>query len=305
MPIELRDLRWATVTAGHPSIRQAAEALNVRESTLSRRLRDLENRLGADLFERTANGTQLTATGEEFIALAQHILAATDAAFARMKARGQGERGELVVGICSALSVGNLSVILAEHNRQHDGVEVRSVEGSRTALLTELASGSIDVFLSAASPSAWTDPSLPLWNEQIVVALPVGHRLCSKAVVRGADLARSRILVNRRDPGPDYETLLRGRLGDRCRCAFVGHDVSLDRLLGLVAAGLGLTLVSEGATTAIHSGITYRELHDDDGPVRIRFAAYWKETNRNPALRPFLDLLRERYSDTAPSFSSE
>lgn len=55
----------------------------------------------------------------------------------------------------------------------------------------------------------------------------------------------------------------------------------------------------------IHAGVVYRKLYGDGGPVVIRFTAYWEETNRNPALRPFLDLLRERYSDTAPSLSSE
>ncbi|MFG1466633.1 LysR family transcriptional regulator [Xanthobacter sp. DSM 24535] len=86
MLVELRDMRWAVVASGHRSLRQAAETLRVRESTLSRRLRDLEYRLGTKLFERTANGTRLTATGEEFIAVAKHILAETDAAFARVTA---------------------------------------------------------------------------------------------------------------------------------------------------------------------------------------------------------------------------
>lgn len=305
MPAELRDMRWAVVASRHRSLRQAAETLRVRESTLSRRLRDLEYRLGTELFERTANGTRLTAIGEEFIAVAQHILAEADVAFARIKARGRGESGDLVVGICMALSVGNLRATLAEYGRQHDGVEVRSIDGSRSRLLADLTSGSIDVFLTAEGPSAWDGASLPLWSERVMVALPEDQFLCPNPIILWPDLAGARILVNRRDPGPDYEAMLRARLGDRCGCTFIGHEVCLDRLLGFVAAGLGLTLVSESAAAANDAGIVYRELHDDDGPVRIRFAAYWKETNRNPALRPFLDLLRGPYSDTAPSLSSE
>lgn len=296
-------MRWAVVASGHRSLRQAAAMLRVRESSLSRRLRDLECRLGTELFERTSNGTRLTAAGEEFIAVAKHILAETDAAFARMRARGRGETGDLVVGICMALSVGNLRATLAEYGKRHEAVEVHSIDGSRSRLLADLASGGIDVFLTAEGHSAWSGVSLSLWRERVLVALPVDHALCRNQVIRWANLIGARVLVNQRDPGPDYEAMLRGRLGDRSGCTFIGHEVCLDRLLGFVAAGLGLTLVSESATGANDSGIVYRELHDDDGPVSIRFAAYWKETNRNPALRPFLDLLRERYSDTAPALS--
>jgi DNA-binding transcriptional LysR family regulator len=45
MSVEFRDLRWAIIRSQHRSLRQAAMALNIRQSTLSRRLRDMERRL--------------------------------------------------------------------------------------------------------------------------------------------------------------------------------------------------------------------------------------------------------------------
>jgi DNA-binding transcriptional LysR family regulator len=65
--VELRDFRLAVTASQHRSLRQAAEALNIRQSTLSRRLRDIERRLGVVLFERTNGGTRLTTMGLEFI----------------------------------------------------------------------------------------------------------------------------------------------------------------------------------------------------------------------------------------------
>jgi hypothetical protein len=56
--VEFRDLKWAIIASHHRSLRQAAEALDIRQSTLSRRLRDMEARLGAQLFERTNGGTR-------------------------------------------------------------------------------------------------------------------------------------------------------------------------------------------------------------------------------------------------------
>jgi DNA-binding transcriptional LysR family regulator len=65
LSMEFRDLRWALVVSRHRSLRQAADALNLRQSTLSRRLRDLEFQLGSILFERTNGGTKPTAAGKE------------------------------------------------------------------------------------------------------------------------------------------------------------------------------------------------------------------------------------------------
>jgi hypothetical protein len=43
--------------------------------------------------------------------------------------------------------------------------------------------------------------------------------------------------------------------------------------------------------------VTYREIHDVDGPTRLNFAAYWREANGNPTLGSFLKMLLERYPD--------
>ncbi|WP_422863124.1 helix-turn-helix domain-containing protein [Endosaccharibacter trunci] len=59
-------MRLAVITSQHRSLRQAAEPINIRQSTLSRRLRDLEYCLGSVLFEQTSGGTRPTIEGQEF-----------------------------------------------------------------------------------------------------------------------------------------------------------------------------------------------------------------------------------------------
>ena len=73
--------------------------------------------------------------------------------------------------------------------------------------------------------------------------------------------------------------------------------MSLDRLLTLVGAGWGILLALEGATGAAYPGVSFRELNDIEGPTRLNFRAYWRQGNYNPSLRPFLDVLLERYPD--------
>lgn len=294
MNVEFRDLRWAIAASQHRSLRQAAESLNVKQSTLSRRLRDMEYRLGATLFERTNGGTWPTTAGQEFLETAGRIIGEIDTAFSRLKAHGSGKSGHIAVGVCMALSTGNFRATLMEHQRRYSDVEIRIVDGSRSRLLSELAAGAIDVAVMSADHTNWTDKTLPLWSERVIVALQEDHPLCAHQFIRWGDLQTERLLVTLRGPGPVYEDLILAKLGRRDN---LQHRVGLDRLLSLVGAGLGSTLVSEGATGANYPGVVYREMYDDNGPTRLNFSAYWRQANGNPTLVSFLDMLRERYPD--------
>lgn len=123
MTVELRDLRWAIVASQHRSLRQAAASLNIRQSTLSRKLRDMEGRVGTQLFERTNGGTRPTIAGREFLASAHHILAEADVALRRLRTRSRGENGQLACCLCgaSAPSLGFTLVIICQKNTLYAG----------------------------------------------------------------------------------------------------------------------------------------------------------------------------------------
>lgn len=99
MNVELRGLRWAVTASQYSRLHRASEVLGVRQSTLSRRLRDMENCLGAALFERTNGGTHLTTVGLEFVTSAKRILNDVDTEFRRIKSRSRGELGLLTIGV--------------------------------------------------------------------------------------------------------------------------------------------------------------------------------------------------------------
>lgn len=290
-------MRWAIVASQHRSLRKAAESLNVRQSTLSRRLRETEARLGAQLFERSNGGTRPTLAGREFLASAQQILAETDAALRRLLTKTRGENGRLAIGIYASMSTGNMFATLAEHHRGFPDVEIATIDGSHDQLLSALASYSVDIAVMAASRSGWDGRSLPLWSERVIAALHARHPLSKKEVVRWPDLTGETILLPHNGPGAELERMLVSRVGDYGAQRILRHEVSLDRLLSLVAVGCGALLMLEGGTGMHHESVTYREIHDEEGPTRLDFTAYWREANGNPTLSPFLGLLRQRYPD--------
>ena len=300
MTIELRDLRWAIVAAQHRSLRQAAETLNIRQSTLSRGLRDLEYQLGAALFERTHGGTRPTMEGQALVETARRIIDATESITAHLKARSRGENGLLAIGVHAALLAGNLRATLVEHRRRFREVDIHLIDGSSDHLISGLATSTIDVAFVVEGNHRWNGKSQSVWSERVVVALPERHPLADHKVVYWSDLREEAFLLPQRGPGPEFLNLLISKLGGLDPRRLLRHDVSLDRFLSLVGAGWGILLVLEGATGGTFPGVVFREVHDADGATRLSFRAYWRQTNGNPALRTFLDLLHERY----PVFST-
>lgn len=208
MSVDLRDLPWAIVASQHRSLRQAAQALNVRQSTLSRGLKEMERRLGAELFVRTNGGTHLTIPGEEFCARASDILQAIDAALRRLKTRNRGENGLLTIGIYASLSTGNMFASLLDHRRSFPDVEIHTVDGSHDQLLCALTNKAVDVAIMTDSRSGWGDRSLPLWSERVIVAVHMSHRLSKMEIVQWPELAGQSILIPENGPGPELERLL-------------------------------------------------------------------------------------------------
>ncbi|MCS3926198.1 DNA-binding transcriptional LysR family regulator [Bradyrhizobium elkanii] len=297
VPVEFRDLRWAIVASKHRSLRQAAEALRIKQPTLSRGLRNLEYRLGVTLFKRTNGGTRPTVEGQEFLEAARRFVDETEAITVRGKNRSRGESGRLTIGIHTSLSAGNLRATLIEHRHRFPDVDRQLVDGASDHLISDLASSAIDVAFVAGLSPRWSDRSLLLWSERVVAALPANHPLTGRDVVHWGELRHESLLMSQRGPGPEFLKLLDSKLGSSDPCPLVRHDVVLDRLLSLVGVDWGILLVLESATGAVYPGVTFREVHDAEGPTRLSLRAYWRQDNANPSLRPLLDLLRERYPD--------
>src|SRR4051794_41875556 len=85
----LRILRYVDEVARTGSIRKAADQLNVTASAVNRRIMDLEEELGAQLFERRPRGVRLTAAGEGFV----HYLRGEDGGVERVKTQNEGLKG--------------------------------------------------------------------------------------------------------------------------------------------------------------------------------------------------------------------
>ena len=294
--IALQHLRYAVSAAEHGSFRRAAEALLLRQSTLSRCIRQLEETIGMTVFERSSGGVRATPAGQDFLRTARSILEQVDALMTTAQSTGRGEAGRLAVGFYTSLSAGNLRASLMDVGQRFPQIEIEVLESSRTRLVTALRNAVVDIAIVPGATSLPEANTMSLWSERIMVAVPETHFLAAKEAIYWIDLRDERLLLSRRDPGPEFQDLLVAKLaspGDRPN--IVRHDVSRESLKSLVGAGFGVTLLTEASAGVNIAGVVYREVRDGAEPARLGYSAHWRMDNENPALSSFLKVLGERY----------
>ncbi|EHR01000.1 LysR family transcriptional regulator [Bradyrhizobium sp. WSM471] len=294
--IELKHLQSVVAAADCGSLRQAAELLRTQQSSLSRRISEIEYHLGIAVFERFSGGVRPTQAGRSVLRLARTILEEFDALIATAKAVRNSEAGRLSVGLCTSLSIGNLQTSLLDFKQRFPQIELVTIEKSRTRLATALRNGVLDILIVTGNLPLLDNRVMPLWSERVLVALPHDHPLTARDTVYWTDLRGETVLLSHYDPGKEFEDLLISKLvSPEDRPKLERHDVSRGIIKSLIRMNTGISLVLESDMGINYAGLVYRELRDGAGPSRFDFSAYWRDDNENPALAAFLNLLSERY----------
>jgi DNA-binding transcriptional LysR family regulator len=194
--VDLQHLRYAVSSADHGSFRRAAEVLLVRQSTLSRCIRQLEHSIGLTLFERSSGGVAPTPAGRDFLRTARSILEQMDSLVTSAHHTSRGEAGRLAIGFYTSLSVGNLRATLVDYQKRFSKVDVSMKESSRLRLVTALRNGVIDIAIVTGEMPLLDSKGMPLWSERTLVALSEDHPLANRDIVYWTDLRSETVLLS-------------------------------------------------------------------------------------------------------------
>jgi molybdenum-dependent DNA-binding transcriptional regulator ModE len=134
--IDWDDVRYFLAVAREGSVRAAAEGLGVYHSTVLRRIAQLEERLGAQMFEKLPSGYRLTASGEEVLELANQMEASSHQLETRVFGRDQSVRGLLRVTLAPTLATHLLMPDFADFARLHPDIEMEILSSGELANLT-------------------------------------------------------------------------------------------------------------------------------------------------------------------------
>jgi DNA-binding transcriptional LysR family regulator len=297
--IEVHLLRYALAAADSGSFSRAAEQFCVKQSTLSKRVRHLELRLGVPLFTRSTQGVAPTPSGIQFLARARSIVGELDMLSTETLGLARGESGKLRIGFHGTLAAGDLRATLEEFRREAPDVELDAIEAGRDRLLDSLDRERIDVAVVAGEAPDMRRQSLCLWSEPLALGVKLGHPLLERDRLYWTDLREVRFLVTRDDPGDLIAAMIAARLaGPGHAPRIITQAVSRDNLHSLVTNDC--LSVTAGIGVTIDSGVAFREVHDAFGPTRLDQSLHWREDNANPALARFLTVAARRYGRALP-----
>jgi DNA-binding transcriptional LysR family regulator len=247
--MQLQQLRYVLALAEEGQFVRAAAHLHVAQPSISTAVRALERELGVRLFDRARSGLVLTAAGEAFLPWARQALADCDAGVAAVRELSGLRRGRVVLGATPSLTTTLLPSVLSGFGRDHPGVELVVEEAGSGVLVERLEEGRMDLALVILPVERSWVRTVPLAEEELVLAVPTGHALASRPAVGLADLARVP-LVMFRDGYDLRETTLSACARAGVRPRFAVEGLEMDGVLAMAAAGLGGAVLPESAVAA-------------------------------------------------------
>lgn len=282
------DLIQSFVTVAEElNFRRAAERLHLDQSALSRRIQKLEHLLGFALFERTTRDVSLTPAGRVFYEQNAQLLHRYKDTVAAARQVAEGKAGQLRIGYMAFAATELMPQTVARFQRSHPQVNVQMrylrTQGQKLAL----ARNEIDVGYMIGPFEHSEVKTTLLASDRLYVVTPRNHPLARQHTVRPADLAEHDLIFGDMIEWESY----RWRINDLFNREGVELHIKLEAsntlaLLGLVAAGLGVTVYPACLIGYLGHNVELRPIMHPDFEIQTILA--WPRNNHSEILRKFI-----------------
>jgi DNA-binding transcriptional LysR family regulator len=295
--ITLRQFRYFIAVAESGSVASASRMLNIAQSALTKSMHELEDELGARLFERSSRGMQLTPRGHRFLAAARKVIASVaDATRERAGSDGATELiGVLSIGVTSLVAGYYLSDLFSRFRRACPQVEVFVTEDAPRFLEHLLINGELDVAIMLSN--ALSEPQAlvaeTLTRSPSRVWLSANHALLAKDELTLADCAACDQIVLEADRIDELMAAVWARHQLKPRAIL--RTSSLEAVRSLVGAGAGLAVLPD----FLYRPWTLDAEHVDVRPLRdalptVDVGLVWRRgSGLKPAAGEFIEMARE------------
>lgn len=272
--MELRHLRYFVQVAEDLHFARAAARLGISQPPLSLQIRQLEEMIGVRLLDRTSRRVALTAAGTVFLQGAKRVLAEAENAVSMARDVGRGEKGELRIGFnASAPFVPQVATAINTFRSRYPEVRLALSEVAGAAQVDAILGGGMDVgFLRSAAPPI-LPPSLVatcILTERLMLATSPDHPLAGRCNLCLAEAAAYPLVVYGSQRGGAFTEELFALIRAAGAEPHVVQKVQeVSTLLGLVAAGIGITVVAQSLGALRSDGLVYTQLSDADAVSAI------------------------------------
>ncbi|SOH94833.1 LysR family transcriptional regulator, hydrogen peroxide-inducible genes activator [Monaibacterium marinum] len=288
--VTLRQLRYFQALAQHGHFGHAAEQCAISQPAMSVQIRELEENLGAPLFERTARRVRLTPLGEALEVRVRDILRAVGDLGDLARAEAGRVPDRLRIGIIPTVAPYLLPKMVQRLTRLNPALDLHVRETQTNGLLEELGQGRLDAAVVALPVSDAAFTEAPLFDEDFVLVRPQAD--ADKPVPDGEALRQMRLLLL--EEGHCFRDQALSFCATPTSIPRDGLDgSSLTTLVQMVGAGIGVTLIPEMAIALETSTAPVSVARFADPVPKRTIGMIWRRTNPlDSQLHGIADVLR-------------
>lgn len=243
--MELRQIKYFIEVAKREHVTEAAQALHVAQSAVSRQIFNLEAELGVALFIRKGRNIKLTTIGKIFLEHMEQVVHVIDDAKQVVSEYTDPKRGTIHVGFPSSLATYILPTALSAFRNEYPDIRFKLNQRPYYDLIEAVIKGELNFALLAPVPTEGSEVRGEiLFTEKIVALLPMSHPFAKESVLRLSQLREDNFILFPKG------YILREMVEKACQqlgftptVSFEGENI--DAVKGLVSAGLGVSLVPE------------------------------------------------------------
>jgi len=294
--MELRHLRYFIAVAEELHFGRAAQVLGISQPPLSQQIQALEQEVGARLFERTNRRVELSEAGRLFLHEARLVLAQVDKAADVARRAQLGELGELKIGFTSSAPFNStIPQAIFAFRQAFPAVHLNLQEMSSTEVAESLVDESIQVGLMRPLPLPDSLSVIELMREPLVAVLNADHPLVegSERGLHLAQLAEEPFVFFPRTYGSGlYAQLLNLARDAGFSPHFAQEAGEAMAIIGLVAAGLGVSVLPASYQRIRIDGVVYRTLLDQEAVTAVWLVQ--RKGAQTPMAKAFVELLTRK-----------
>jgi DNA-binding transcriptional LysR family regulator len=294
--MDLRKFRYFVAVAEELNFSRAARRLHISQPPLSQQIKAIEDEIGARLLERTKRRVELTEPGRLFLERARAVLQAVDGVGEAVRRVARGEEGEIRIAFTDSVPLFEAFPRFVQAFRErYPNVRLELGHMPTGTQLQALADRRIDVGILRPSVLFTPAPEIAvhrIWEDELNVVLPVGHRLArTRGGIRMADLADEPFILFPRGSGcglHDHVLTLCNQAGFAPRLAQEAREGTT--IMALVAAGTGISVLPDRYRQAHIPHLAYRPILSAASRSRLLLA--WHAANQAPLVARFVAMAK-------------
>lgn len=256
--MNFKQLNYFIAVAEELHFGRAAERLDMAQPPLSRQIKQIEDELGAILFNRGRSAITLTQAGERLRERGKSIIAQLEDTKLEVRRLGQGAEGRLRIGFVGSATFGILPNIIKSYRANFPEVNLSLNPMNNAQLHRALIARELDVAFARPALKDSEFLTRELLEEKLILALPDALDTGGRSIAKMERLATHNLILYPEYPRPSYADFVLNA------CEKAGYPaplrvwcMDLQTALSLVSVGEGVCIVPESVSSAPRKGIKF------------------------------------------------